>query len=443
MQPHLMARQDVEWFVKGPVYDESGLHIVAWEPVEDLCKKCGIGIESYILSPDDIQTQKASIIKWVCDDRQRKGEFICMTQFLDDNGKLARDWAPGHVFTTTISGVRSYVDGDFVTDDNVFTKLGDMPESAPQIQRACVLNDKLEAEMGIVVPAGTLPKDVPSRPVQAYVESQTSWVAYKLQHSESLRAGHAESMMKYQMAVERKTRPNSLTLTGKPQTWSDIEAIMAKLQQQRQAAIQAREAARRGQAPAATAVPVSASRLGCSSSSSLAGPSGPPTGAANRGNRVVAGFPKAATGSRAPTPPRPAGPPRHASPAPRLPSTPRVARPPPAAAAGRAKEACPLAAAGGRTASTSPAKPIGDASASAARRTVAPRGPASSGGGGGVDGGSGTEEGGAGRSRVAQISFEDLTVDKVLAGYCPTRQLNPVASSATFLHRSNRLSLVA
>ena len=157
----------------------------------------------------------------------------------------------------------------------------------------------------------------------------------------------------------------------------------------------------------------------------------PPTGAANRGNRVVAGFPKAATGSRASTPPRPAGPPRLAPPAPRLPSTPRVApRPPPAAAAG------------GRTASTSPAKPIGDASASAARRTVAPRGPASS-GGGGVDGGSGTEEGGAGRSRVAQISFEDLTVDKVLAGYCPTRQLNPVASSATFLHRSNRLSLVA
>jgi len=354
------------------------------------------------------------MVEWIFEERQRKGEFICMTGFLDDNGKLPRDWAPGHVFITNICGVRSHVLGDFVSDETVQTKLGDLPEVSPSIQRASLMNDKLEPEWGVVVPRGSLPKDVPCRPVETYVESQTSWVSYKLQHSESLRAGHAEDAMKFQLAVDRRPRPNAMTFTGKPQTWADILALMDKVQEQWKAAVRAREAARSGHSAPAAVAPVTASRLAGSSSSH--GPSGPTmAGGGGRGGRAGSAAPKHSMA-------RPSPAPRAASAAPAA-VPPRAPQKTTAAGGGQPSA---RGAAGSNT--PSPQKP------GVGRRTVAPEGNSSSPEG---------EDEGKKRTREVQISFEELTVDVVLTGYNPMRQVNPVVGSASSSLRSHNPPVVA
>ena len=93
------------------------------------------------------------------------------------------------------SGVRSSNPGRFVHEDTVKEKLKvplqDLVGILKTAHIAAIRDDAFGWCRGIIVPCGTLPANIPSRPVEVFTESYIKVEETKLAHQSSIREGHS------------------------------------------------------------------------------------------------------------------------------------------------------------------------------------------------------------------------------------------------------------
>jgi len=93
-----------DWFKKMEVFDANGA-VVGFQPVGGWCMPCGLGLESHVVSPDNVEEQIERVVKLVKSNRQAMGEFLIATEYLMDPNKK-REWNYVVVKSATVSGFR-------------------------------------------------------------------------------------------------------------------------------------------------------------------------------------------------------------------------------------------------------------------------------------------------------------------------------------------------
>jgi hypothetical protein len=262
------------WFKGLEIFDKHGAK-VGVQPVDLLCRPCGIGIESNMTEPftneDEIDKFFRSFVASLKQDRGKKGMFLAATAYLGESPP-ERTWPKSDVKSRMITGVRSILPAQFVPEAVVDVDLGVKPSELKDVRVVEVINEHFKKECGIVVPvdgipAGILPK---TRRVEVFSETLVEVVETVLGHKETLRDSHAINRGELLAKVLHMNRPGVLSTTDMKavtHSWADIAAMANKIQAARAAQTASREAARNGGAVAPQVV--SASTLSSRSMSML------------------------------------------------------------------------------------------------------------------------------------------------------------------------------
>jgi hypothetical protein len=223
------------------------------QPVDELCRKCGVTAEGYFTQPmseADTDIFMKHFISELKADRDKKTAFLASAAYSGPyEEQPERTWPNTEVRSTTRTGVRSAVPARFIADSVVQTKLGCLPEEVPGVQRMRLRNEFFEFEDGIAVPDKLLPDDVrsKSRPCEVFCETTVEIIEHTLPHEETIRARHASDRMKYCTKLLHGSNPGTLKFEGGVfQTWDAVAGMIKKVQDERAALAASRASGGKG-----------------------------------------------------------------------------------------------------------------------------------------------------------------------------------------------------
>jgi len=222
------ANQAENWFLKVPLLDDLG-NALAFDPVGEFCRRCGVGLETHYNSPDPAaqEATKADVLKLLASDRVAKGEFLIMTNFISVDGEAPpqssdaqRTWDAAHVQTRRSSGHRLLRACAFVETTEFVEKLHSDPGLLQGDNVVTYTTDDGSTLSGVHVKLESLPSDVKFHKAEVFSEVSTQCFQSKLQHKDTVRLGQADAAFQYFTRLRLIENPaHKASEFGKVKTW--------------------------------------------------------------------------------------------------------------------------------------------------------------------------------------------------------------------------------
>lgn len=180
------SSQVAEWFKAKAVRDNGTF--VGWYPLSDLCRKCGLVVNSHITDKSLFAEQKAKLME-LCVDRVTKAKLILLGEYLDEN--RPKNWNQMEVFSTIKCGFTLQVVLFFV-EASVFKSHFFVEAEEIKQRLVTLMNEEMTEMTGILCKKDNFPRDkVAHHEVIMFVEQSFTHLKHTLAFSKTLHAKHA------------------------------------------------------------------------------------------------------------------------------------------------------------------------------------------------------------------------------------------------------------